>query len=210
MTEVVPGSPAEASGLQPGDLLIYLVRTDGPRDAYLKRPQVHARDQGALEAWLETQAPGLEVQAWALRNGRMLRNAVRLAPAPGAGAGPLGAGHAPGPMETAQKAYLQMCGKGDEKLGAATCASMKRDLDAALAREAAEAREAEVMALHRRLCAPDARKLSVETCAAMLTEAERTLAAAPALSPKDFSSASAKGASAPPARRGRGPSPAPP
>lgn len=185
VTEVAPGSPAEAVGLQPGDLLHLLVRTDGPRDVYLKRPQVIARDQGAVEAWLETQAPDLEIQAWWFRAGRLVRKNVRLATPPGgAAAGVVQPGGPANLIEATRTAYLQMCGEGAERLSAATCGGMKRDLDAALAAEAAAAREAEVMAVHRQLCSPENRKLGEDTCAAMLAEARRKLAAGADTAPR--------------------------
>ncbi|MCR5879776.1 hypothetical protein LRS04_16660 [Phenylobacterium sp. J367] len=80
-------------------------------------------------------------------------------------------------VEEARTAYLQMCGKGQERLSAATCGAMRRDLDAATAAQAAAAREAEVMGVYRQLCGGAGRKLSEETCASMLAEAKRTLAA---------------------------------
>lgn len=95
------------------------------------------------------------------------------APAPAGSAAP---GLAGDTVEVARTAYLQMCGKGQEKLSMATCAGMRRDLDAAVAAQAATAREAEVMGVYRQLCAPSARKLSEDTCASMLTEAKQTLA----------------------------------
>lgn len=93
--------------------------------------------------------------------------------------GPAAPGLAGDTVEAARTAYLQMCGKGQEKLSAATCAGMRRDLDTAVAAQTAAAREAEVMGVYRQLCAPSARKLSEDTCASMLTEAKQTLAAGP-------------------------------
>ena len=79
-------------------------------------------------------------------------------------------------VEEARTAYLQMCGKGQERLSAATCEGMRRDLETAAAAQAAAAREAEVMGVYRQICGSPDRKLSEETCAAMLAEAKRTLA----------------------------------
>lgn len=182
---VEPGSPAEASGIRIGDV-IYSYSGTSPG---FHRP--HAiNDQASLDAWLAANPPGgvfdLNVKpAGAMFMGEPVR--VTLGSANGStpyiSKGAM-ASQAAGSSEKARSAYLQMCGRGAEKLGPATCESMRRDMEAAAAAESAAAHQAEVMALHRQLCGPGARSVSEETCASILAEAKTPPSVAPAKSAK--------------------------
>lgn len=164
-----PAGPAAAAGLQPGDA-ITLVRLS-PRDFWAGNVGGYISGE-TINTWVRRYKVGTGMAVSYSRSGGEQRE-VKLTTGP-QNASPAMQANA---VEEARTAYLKMCGKGAEKLSAATCEGMRRDLDLATAARAASRREAEVMGVYRQLCAPGAAKLSAETCASMLAEAKRSLVA---------------------------------
>jgi len=211
-----PAGPAAGTDLQVGDKLLTLRASP-----YSPFQADTPFDVAGLEGWIYQHKAGSKVSLWYSRPGvRSRQLQLTLAAASGvampAGAGAAASGGATrkamsaSDVEQARTAYFQMCGKGSERLSRETCDGMRRDLDAAVAAQAAARREAEVMGVYRQLCTPSAPKLSPDTCASMLAEAKRTLAApAPAAQPQaddeagsDKASGTASGPAGPaPAKR---------
>ncbi len=173
VTAVDPGSPAEKQGIAVGDVIRTIYVNNMTTWIVRQNPVDKQEDLDAFLAKtpIGTRGVGVSGQLRTVRLGSMT-----IAPLPEGSLPPAQTAAIAAPtteaIEATRTTYLNMCGRGSEKLGVATCAGLKSDLDGAVAQRAAADHAAEVMASYRQLCGAGATaKLSKETCDGILAEA---------------------------------------